>query len=144
MESNKSDTRIYEVAGDCFLFTAPVDVRLDNDDYTMLQPDLAIVCQKEKLTKQYIAGAPDFIIEIVSPSTRKRDQFLKLMKYQNAGVREFWIVDVEKERIITYFFEEDDIPVIYGLEDDIPVKIYQRELVIHFKEILQALKIADV
>ena len=85
-------------------------------------------------------GAPDFVAEILSPSTRKKDLFLKLHKYQRAGVREYWIVDIEKERIITYFFEKDEIPVIYGFKDRIPVRIYNGELEIDFAEIESYLK----
>ena len=127
--------------GNCLIFTAPVDVQLDQDDYTMVQPDIAIVCDKSKLTNRCIMGAPDFIVEITSPSTRERDIFLKLMKYQKAGVREYWIVDTEKKRIISYFFAEDDIPVIYGFDAAVPVKIYKEELIIDFSKIQQALPV---
>lgn len=127
--------------GECVVFTAPVAVQLDQDDRTMVEPDLAVVCEKNRLMKHCIMGAPDFIVEILSPSTRERDMFLKLMKYQNAGVREYWIVDTVKERIITYFFADDDIPVIYGLEALVPVKIYGGDLMIDFSEIKQALQV---
>lgn len=132
---------IHKNKGDCVVFTAPVAVQLDQDDRTMVEPDLAVVCEKKKLVKRCIMGAPDFIVEILSPSTRERDMFLKLMKYQNAGVREYWIVDAEKERIITYFFADDDIPAIYGLDALVPVKIYGGELMIDFSEIRQALQV---
>lgn len=126
--------------GNCVIFSSPVDVQLEHDDYTMVQPDIAIICDKNKLMKHCIAGAPDFIAEILSPSTREKDMFLKLMKYQSAGVREYWIIDAEKERIITYFFAEDDIPVIYGLNDAVPVKIYDGDLVIDFSDIKRTLQ----
>lgn len=130
--------------GNCIVFTAPVDVQLDHDNHTMIEPDIAIVCDKNKLTKHCITGAPDFVAEIISPSTRERDMFLKLMKYQNAGVREYWIIDIEKERIITYFFAEDEIPVIYGLNASIPVKIYGEDLTIDFSEIRHTLQTLEI
>ena len=65
----------------CIPMFAPVDVQLDQDDKTMVQPDLMIVCDRKKLTRQGVFGAPDFIIEILSESTRKKDSYLKLMKY---------------------------------------------------------------
>lgn len=126
--------------GKCSVFTAPVDVQLDCDDKTMIVPDLIVVCNPKQLQKQCVLGAPDFVAEILSPSTRKRDMFLKLMKYQKAGVREYWMIDTEKERIITYFFEEDDIPVIYGFADKIPVRIYGGNLLIDFNVIEEKIK----
>ena len=124
--------------GNCSVFAAPADVQLDGDDRTIVQPDVMIICEKKKLSKKRVVGAPDFIAEILSPSTKQKDMFLKLMKYKNAGVREYWMIDLEKERIITYDFEEDDIPVIHGMEETIPVKIFGGELVIDFSEIKNA------
>lgn len=125
--------------GDCLVLTAPVDVRLDKDEYTMIQPDIIILCKKEKLRRHCIMGAPDFIIEILSPSTGKKDAFLKLAKYRYAGVREYWMVDPEKKRIVTYFFEEDEFPVIYGMDRLVPVRIYNGELKLDFGEIQSTL-----
>lgn len=124
--------------GDCVPFVVPTDVQLDQDQYTMVQPDIFVVCDKEKVTYRCIAGAPDWVIEILSDSTRNKDAFLKLHKYQNAGVREYWMVDLKKRRVVVYFFDEDEIPMIYGSEDKIPVRIYDGELVIPFGEIVKA------
>lgn len=126
---------IREKDGKCRTFTAPVDVQLDCDEKTMVQPDMVIVCDESKLSGQCIKGAPDFIMEILSPSTRQKDMFLKLAKYRNAGVREYWMADIEKQRIVTYFFEEDDIPVIYGFAEKVPVKIFEGELEIDFSQV---------
>lgn len=115
--------------GECQPFMAPLDVQLDCDDKTMIQPDFMIVCDREKIWEDRIYGAPDFIVEVLSPSTRKRDTDVKLLKYRNAGVREYWIVDLEKERIICYFFEEDGLmPNIYIFQNEVPVRIYDGEL----------------
>ena len=75
------------------------------------------------------------IIEVLSPSTKKKDMFIKLNKYQNAGVREYWMIDLKNERIIVYQFERDDLVTIYGFSDSVPVGIYDGELQINFKEI---------
>ena len=128
--------------GNCSVFAAPADVQLDGDDRTIVQPDVMIICEKKKLSKKRVVGAPDFIAEILSPSTKQKDMFLKLMKYKSAGVREYWMIDLEKERIITYDFEEDDIPVIHGMEETIPVKIFGGELAIDFSEIKNAAEVA--
>lgn len=97
-----------------------------------------VVCDKRKLGKKYVAGAPDFIAEILSPSTKEKDMFVKLMKYRQAGVREYWMIDMDRERVITYDFEEDDIPVIHGMDETVPVKIFGGELDIPFPEIKNA------
>lgn len=118
--------------GDCLVLTAPVDVWLNEDEYTMIQPDILVLCKKEKLRRRCIMGAPDFIIEILSLSTGKKDAFLKLAKYRYAGVREYWMIDPEKKRIVTYFFEEDEFPVIYEMDRLVPVRIYNGELKLDF------------
>lgn len=124
-------TRLFikEKNGTCQPFMAPLDVQLDCDDKTMIQPDFMIICDREKIWEDRIYGAPDFVVEVLSPSTRKRDTDLKLLKYKDAGVKEYWIVDLEKERIICYFFEEDGlIPNIHTFQNEVPVRIYDGEL----------------
>lgn len=123
----------------CIMLFAPVDVQLDCDDKTMVQPDLLILCDKKKMTDKCIKGAPDFVLEILSKVTRKKDLFLKLHKYEAAGVREYWIIDLQKKRVIVYDFEKDDIPKIYGITEKVPVGIYEGELVIDFTEIAEML-----
>ena len=130
---------IEEKGGGCVPFFAPVDVQLDCDDKTMVQPDILIVCDPEKIHKRCIKGAPDFIVEVLSESTSKRDMTLKLAKYRQAGVREYWLVDLEKERILTYFWDEDEFPHIYGADAGIPVGIYGGELVIDMNQIFRKL-----
>lgn len=108
---------------DCIPLTAPVDVQLDRDEKTMLQPDVLILCDKRKLIRRCIYGAPDFVLEVLSPSTRSKDQIVKLKKYMEAGCREYWIVDIESRRIMVYDFRTNDWPKLYSFEDDIPVGI---------------------
>lgn len=127
-------------SGECEVFMAPVDVQLDCDDRTMVQPDILIVCDKDKITEKCIVGAPDFIIEILSRSTEKKDLFLKFWKYKNAGVREYWIVDTKRRKVIVYFFERDQQPAIYGLSDRVPAGIYDGELVIDFAQVEEELE----
>lgn len=124
--------------GKCKVFVSPIDVQLDCDNKTMVQPDVIIVCDRNKMTTKCVVGAPDFVIEVLSPSTGKKDALLKLMKYQNAGVKEYWMLDIKKRRIITYFFENDLIPVIYGMEDEVPVQLYGGDLRIDFSKACQA------
>lgn len=126
--------------GTCIPMFAPVDVQLDQDDKTIVQPDLMIVCDRKKLTRQGVFGAPDFIIEILSESTRKKDSYLKLMKYQKAGVREYWLVDPDKKKVIVYDLERAEIPVIYGFADQVPVRIFDGKCEIDFSRIYENIK----
>ena len=126
--------------GNCLPLFSPVDVQLDCDDKTMVQPDVLILCDRSKLIRRCIMGAPDFVIEILSPSTKRKDASLKLYKYRNAGVREYWMVDLDGERIVVYHFEKDEIPTIYGAEEEIPVGIYNGELKISMKELFELVR----
>lgn len=85
----------------CKIFMAPFDVRLnaDNDDDIVVQPDVLVVCDKNKLDGKCCNGAPDFVVEILSPSTAARDRVDKFQAYLAAGVREYWIVDPETKTI---------------------------------------------
>lgn len=118
--------------GACRIYLSPLDVQLDCDDKTMVQPDLFIVCDRDKLKDSGIFGAPDFIIEVLSPSTRMKDLSIKLAKYQNAGVREYWIVDPEQEKVLVYDFTREVYPAIYGFTDKIPVGIYKGDCIVDF------------
>ena len=111
---------------------APCDVQLDCDDYTIVEPDVMIVCDKEKDIKSRIYGAPDFVAEVLSPSTRKKDMTLKLHKYQHAGVREYWILDPQERRILTYFLQDPFGFASYSMKDKVPVGIYNGACEIDF------------
>jgi Uma2 family endonuclease len=92
----------------CKVYYAPFDVRLfgrgDNDD-TVVQPDITVVCDKSKLDEKGCNGAPDMIIEILSPSTLRHDTVRKFNKYLQAGVREYWIVDPESKTVSVHILE---------------------------------------
>lgn len=111
--------------GPCDVFLAPFDVILDQDNKTVVQPDLMILCDETRLEPEGIYGAPDFIIEIISKSTAKKDYTTKLNKYWSAGVREYWIADPVKGRVVTYCFNGNDMDMkIYGIHERVPVGIY--------------------
>jgi Uma2 family endonuclease len=121
--------------GTCHVYTSPIDVQLDCDNRTMVEPDVIIVCDDDKRKKRNIYGAPDFVLEVISPSTSRRDYFKKLSKYENAGVREYWIIDPYKKQVIVFFFEENIYARIYDLSEPIPVNIYDGKLLIETEEI---------
>ena len=126
---------ILEKKGKCLPIISPIDVQLDCDDKTMVQPDVIIVCDRDKIINRCVYGAPDFVIEVISESSTKRDSVIKLNKYMNAGVREYWIIDPIRLKVIVYNFEEENYPVIYGFDSKIPVAIWNGEVVIDFKEV---------
>ena len=115
---------IRENNGECEVFPAPFAVFLNKDDTIYVEPDISVICDKDKITDKGCNGAPDWIIEIVSPSSRAMDYFTKLFKYRTAGVREYWIVDPVKERITVYFFEMESVEE-YFFGENIPVGIYE-------------------
>lgn len=137
---------IDEHGGDCVSFIAPVDVQLDCDDRTMVQPDVVILCDLSKNLNRCIYGAPDFVAEVSSPSTRKKDLRIKLGKYAAAGVREYWMIDPERRQVIVYWFEpsdsdeKSDTVTIYGFEEQVPVQIYDGDLKIDFEKIAKKLE----
>lgn len=110
--------------GDCEVLPAPFAVTLFANDETYVEPDISVICDKNKLSDRGCEGAPDFIIEIVSPSSRRMDYSKKMGLYLEAGVREYWIVDPAKERTTVYHYEEDAAPTIYSFDQPITVGIY--------------------
>ncbi len=98
--------------GACEVFPSPFAVFLNANNEIYVEPDISVICDKNKLTDKGCNGAPDWVIEIVSPSSRTLDYNKKLFKYRTAGVREYWIVDYEKNRIMAYDFEHE------GMTDD--------------------------
>ena len=110
--------------GNCEVYPAPFAVNLDADDRDWVEPDISVICDKNKLTDRGCSGAPDLIVEVVSPSSRRMDYNIKNGLYVSAGVREYWIVDPEKERTTVYHYEADDAPTIYTFSQAVPVGIF--------------------
>lgn len=110
--------------GKCEVLPAPFAVFLKEDDINYLEPDISVICETSKLDENGCHGAPDWVIEIVSPSSRSRDYIRKMLKYGTAGVREYWIVDPEKQTVTVYNFEKD-LMEQYSFQEDIPVGIYE-------------------
>lgn len=117
--------------GSCLPMMAPVDVRLDCDDKTMVQPDVLILCDKSQIRKWGIDGAPDFCLEIISPTTSKKDYIKKLQKYTDAGVKEYWIIDPMRKVLLTYNWKDDYLPHMYPLEGSVGVALYDEDLQIN-------------
>lgn len=119
--------------GQCEVFLSPFSVYLNETD-TYVEPDLIIACDESKIDDKGCHGGPDFVVEIVSPNSRRMDYALKLFKYRTHGVREYWIVDTEKRRIQVYDFEHGDMKE-YTFSDKVPVEIYGGDLEIDFSQV---------
>lgn len=110
--------------GECEIYAAPFAVFLNKDDMNYIEPDISVICDLSKIDDKGCHGAPDWIIEIVSPGSKSMDYFTKLFKYRTAGVREYWIADPAKEMVITYRFEKETMEE-YSFGEDVPVGIYE-------------------
>ncbi len=119
--------------GNCEPFVAPFAVFLNADDKIYLEPDISVICDKSKLTDEGCKGAPDWVIEVVSPTSRPMDYNKKLFKYRTAGVREYWITDYERNLITVYNFENDEM-ADYVFTDKVKAGIY-KDLEIDFSNI---------
>ncbi len=121
--------------GSCEVFAAPFAVFLSADGKNYVEPDISVICDKNKLNEYGCNGAPDWIIEIVSPSDSHRDYGIKLFKYRTAGVREYWIVNPITQTVTVYDFEDESRTNQYTFDDEIPVCIY-RDLILQISDLL--------
>ena len=122
--------------GNCKIYAAPFAVNLNANDKTFVEPDISIICEPDKLSDRGCEGAPDLVIEVVSPSSHRMDYIRKMALYADAGVREYWIVDPATEQTTLYHFEETDAPAIIPFNQDIPVGIYEN-LQVNIAELLK-------
>ena len=126
--------------GSCLPIISPIDVQLDCDNRTMVEPDVVVVCDRNKVIRRCVYGAPDLVIEILSPSSVKKDSVIKLNKYMNAGVREYWLIDPDCRKVMIYDFQQEVLPAIYGFNAKIPVGIWDGDCVIDFNEIYEYIR----
>lgn len=123
---SKIDSYISNKRGDCEVFPAPFAVSLFGEDIreNHVEPDLSIICDPNKITNKGCNGAPDWIIEIVSPSNPSHDYVTKLYLYKTTGVREYWIIDPRNQTITVYFFEKEILAQHFTFADIVKVNIY--------------------
>lgn len=126
---------IKEHAGGCKVYPAPFAVNLTANDKIWVEPDISVICDKSKLSDRGCEGAPDWIIEIVSPSTARMDYSVKLFKYRTAHVREYWIVNPMKDVVLTYIFEDEEDSNLFSFDEDIPVYVFNG-LAINISELI--------
>ena len=115
----------------CRVFASPLDVKLSGEkdnkkEFNVVQPDIMVVCDQNKITEKNIQGAPDLAIEITSPNNPAHDKLVKLNLYQKFGVKEYWIVSLEEQIISVFLLNEDKIytiPKAYYLDEKIKVNV---------------------
>ena len=134
--SRKIGDYIEDNEGECEVIVAPSDVKLDDEN--TVQPDIYVVCDKSKFDEHGCVGAPDWIIEILSPSNAIRDLTQKLELYLKSGVKEYWIVDPSEKKVIVYSLDKANITGFYSFNDSIPVGIYRS------KNIPLSINISDI
>lgn len=110
--------------GECEVFLAPFAVFLSENDRNYVEPDISVICDRNKISDKGCHGAPDWVIEIVSPSTKQMDYYKKLFKYRTAGVREYWVVDPDRKLVTVYNFERDTMEE-YPFGEEVPAGIYE-------------------
>lgn len=113
------DRHIQKKSGPCEVFISPFAVFLNADDKNYVEPDISVICDKDSLDESGYHGAPDWVIEIVSPSTERMDYGIKLFKYRSAGVREYWIINPQKRTVNVYDFEQDEKTRQYDFDEPI-------------------------
>ncbi len=119
----------------CEVFPAPFAVFLNNDELNYVEPDVSVICDKSKLDDHGCHGAPDWVIEILSPSTEQIDCGIKLFKYRSAGVREYWTINPRLRTVNVYDFEHNESSRQYSFDDSISVCIYE-DLVIRVSDLI--------
>lgn len=127
--------RTHLVGKICRVFIAPFDVRLEltENNIKHVEPDISIICDRNKITDRGCNGSPDLIIEVVSPGSKKYDYLTKANWYEQAGVREYWIIDPTKQKMIVYKFTPADIDMQeYTFKDIVPVGIWNDEFAVDF------------
>jgi Uma2 family endonuclease len=134
----------YLVGKNCKVLSAPLDVRLryeqNGEDSIVVQPDIMVVCDEKIRAKDGIHGVPDFIIEVLSPSTASKDMLLKFNLYMRAKVREYWLVDPENKNVMACILQDDGFynVVKYEADDDVPIGIFQ-DFAIELKDVFAQL-----
>lgn len=122
--------------GNCELLPAPFGVFIKKDERNYVEPDISVICHEDKLDENGCHGAPDWVIEIVSPSSRKMDYVRKTKLYRETGVREYWIVDPNKEMVTLYTAEQWDVPVCHSFAEQIQSGIFE-DLYLEFTEFMK-------
>lgn len=127
---------IRDTGRDCEIYIPPYGVFLHGDESEYFLPDLTVFCDHSKSEESGCFGAPDWIVEIVSPSSKQNDYKKKLFKYREAGVKVYWIIDPERKMTLVYQFDEEgETTGLYPFDEEVPCGLCP-ELKIRISEML--------
>lgn len=115
---------IDEKGGDCEALIAPMDVYLNYDDRTRVEPDVIVFCDQDQIHEDACYGAPDLVVEVASKSTKRRDYGIKMLKYRTAGVKEYWIVEPDQRNITVYWFEDESQNCQYSFDEEVSFHLF--------------------
>lgn len=124
---------VAEHKGRCKIVPAPFGVYIKDDERNFVEPDISVICDPNKLDEKGCHGAPDWTVEIISPTSQNMDHVRKLVLYREAGVRLYWIVDPAHRNVTVYDLEHDSDPKVYSFTDRVKVDIYE-DFLIDFNE----------
>ncbi|MBO7675280.1 MAG: Uma2 family endonuclease [Atopobiaceae bacterium] len=122
--STRLKNHIDSHGGSCKVYPAPFAVNLFADETTFVEPDISVVCDRGKLSERGCEGAPDFVVEVVSPSNPEMDYISKLNMYREAGVREYWICDPQRARVLAYRFDTEAVMDTYAFSETVSAEIF--------------------
>ena len=126
---------------ECMLLVSPVGVKLTQDEKTVVEPDIVLLCDLEKLSDpRCVVGAPALLVEVLSPSNKDHDLILKQMLYRNNGVKEYWIVDPETEAVLVYDFRRSELPRSYTMDETVPIGISEGACSIDLRRVRDKLR----
>lgn len=132
----KVGDHIASQGGSCKVYPAPFAVNLFADNSTFVEPDLSVICDRSKLSDRGCEGAPDLVMEVVSPSNPGMDYVSKLNLYHQAGVREYWICDPQRKQVLCYDFDSERLLTTYDFTEPV-TSVTLPGLVINFGQILK-------
>ena len=121
--------------GPCKTYPTPFAMNLFADDTTFVEPDISVVCDRDKLSDRGCEGAPDFVVEVVSPSNPEMDYISKLNLYREAGVREYWICNPQRKRVVAYRFGTEAVMDTYAFSQTVPAMVFP-SFEVNFGEII--------
>ena len=126
-------SHIKQNKGGCSVFMSPYDVELD--DRNVFQPDILVICDPSKIGEKRAYGAPDLVVEVLSPSNKRHDLIEKCNKYADSGVREYWVIDPEKKMTMVYLFGKTTDISFYPFDKPVPVGIWDGALEVTIAEL---------
>ena len=131
-----ADSQVLSPAFQVHSISQPFILRLDQAQHRGMSDDELTFWNW--IWRIQLRPAPDFIVEVLSPSTKNKDRYVKLHKYSSAGVREYWMIDPNLQKVVVYNLQDEDaVPAVYGFDQQVPVQVLGGECVIDFRQMYE-------